>query len=85
MNLQTGNGAAVAPRNCFGTGRSVWPVTFPPARSNRSSNRSGSRARQMLLGVIAKKVLAPCLAAFVIGKALSYVVQFSALILFTLR
>jgi hypothetical protein len=57
----------------------------PPRPGCPRPNRSAAPQTGIGAGVLLKKVLCPCLAAFFFGKTLSYLVEFSAFFLFLLR
>jgi len=66
--------------------RKPKPSPSPPARSRcPRPNRSAAPQAGSTTALLLKKVLCPCLAAFVFGKTLSYVVETSAFVLFLLR
>jgi hypothetical protein len=91
MNFQTTT-RVIDPQNYFATVSLPFPapvgdVIAVPASRRRVRARP-RRARLDGSGgirVVARKILVPCLAALVVGKALSYFVQFSAFLLFLLN
>ena len=100
MNFQTANRVTVNPHNYFATVSLPFPTPVGAAsgvptssrHKIRASARHSIRPRELECAEpdfacrgIAKRFLFPCLAALVLGKALSYAVQFSAFILFLLH
>jgi hypothetical protein len=57
----------------------------PPRPGCPRPNRSAAPQNGIGAGVLLKKVVCPCVAAFLFGKTLSYLVEFSAFFLFLLR
>jgi hypothetical protein len=56
----------------------AWSCRLPP-------NRVPTSRRSLAFGPLVKKVLLPCAAAFLFGKTLSYIVEFSDFIMVMLR
>ena len=61
------------------------PVCAGKPKARPRPNRSATPQANSVASLVLKKILCPCLAALVLGKALSYVAELSTFVLFLLR